>query len=152
MDKVQFMNTTLRDATLAAAPAVAALIHELAESGGERSPLTTEYAASYLSNPASRILLAEVGGQVVGLLSYSIRPDLYHAGHTALIEELVVRGPWRGRGIGGALVRELLARLEALGCAEVSVSTMPDNAGALRFYRAHGLTDEAVYLEKHFDQ
>jgi len=27
---------------------------------------------------------------------------------------------------------------------------MPDNAGALRFYRTYGLVDEAVFLEKHF--
>jgi hypothetical protein len=27
---------------------------------------------------------------------------------------------------------------------------MPDNAGAIRFYKAHGMLDEAVLLEKHF--
>jgi len=39
--------------------------------------------------------------------------------------------------------------MESLGCAEVSVSTMPDNVDALQFYKAHGLVDEAILLEKH---
>ena len=64
--------------------------------------------------------------------------------------DLVIAASHRGRGVGGALLEALLARLEKDGCAEVSVTTMPDNEGALRFYRSHGLTDEAVYLEKHF--
>jgi ribosomal protein S18 acetylase RimI-like enzyme len=36
-------------------------------------------------------------------------------------------------------------------CAEVSVSTMPSNSKAIEFYKAHGMTDEAVLLEKHFE-
>ncbi len=36
--------------------------------------------------------------------------------------------------------------------AEVSVTTMPDNQGAIRFYKRHGLVDEAVFLEKHFER
>jgi ribosomal protein S18 acetylase RimI-like enzyme len=39
-----------------------------------------------------------------------------------------------------------------MGCAEVSVSTLSDNEDAQRFYRSHGLVDEAVFLEKHFTQ
>jgi ribosomal protein S18 acetylase RimI-like enzyme len=45
---------------------------------------------------------------------------------------------------------ELLERMAALGCVEVSVSALTENVGARRFYRAHGLTDDAVLLEKHF--
>jgi ribosomal protein S18 acetylase RimI-like enzyme len=85
-----------------------------------------------------------------GVLTYSVRPDLYHAAPTGLIEELVVRQSMRGQGVGGALLDELFSRLTALGCAEVSVTTMPDNAAAIEFYKAHGLTDEALFLEKHF--
>jgi aminoglycoside 6'-N-acetyltransferase I len=96
------------------------------------------------------VLLAVEGGQAVGLLSYSLRPDLYHAGLSAFIEELVVRGPGRGHGVGSALMAELFRWLDDLGCVEVSVATMPDNKGARRFYQAYGLVDEAVLLEKHF--
>lgn len=146
----------IREARPADAPVIADLVRaleEVVEGSGEpeeSSPITAEYVQAYLANPESYILVAEDRGQVVGLLSYSIRPNLFHAADSALIEELVVDSRARGRGVGSALMRHLLSLLEVRGCAEVSVSTMPDNAGALRFYRSHGLVDEAVFLEKHF--
>jgi ribosomal protein S18 acetylase RimI-like enzyme len=140
----------IRDATPEDAPAVVALIQELAAAGGEASPLDEAYARAYLRGAGHAVLLAEEDGETIGLLSYSIRPDLYHAGGSVLIEELVVRAPNRGRGVGRALVKTLLDRLEGLGCAEVSVSAMPDNAGAIRFYKTLGLVEEAVFLEHHF--
>jgi ribosomal protein S18 acetylase RimI-like enzyme len=88
----------------------------------------------------------------VGLLSYSVRPDLYHAASSCLIEDLVVRTGMRGRGVGSRLLAELMARLPETGCAEVSVTTLPGNAPALKFYRKHGLVDEAVFLERHLDR
>ena len=144
------MNTTLRDATVADTPAVVALIHELAESGGEHSPLTPEFAASYLGNPASRILLAEVDGQVVGLLSYSIRPDLYHAGHTALIEELVVRGALaraghrRRAGAGTARPPGSAGLRRSLGLDHAGQRRRPPLLPRQRVYRRGGVPGEAL--------
>jgi ribosomal protein S18 acetylase RimI-like enzyme len=51
--------------------------------------------------------------------------------------------------VGSALLEELFRGLARLGVVEVSVSTMPDNQRARRFYQAHGLVDEAVFLERH---
>lgn len=144
------VSITVRPAQPGDEPAIVALIRELAEADGQSSPITGEYVRTYLAFPGSSVLLAEEGGQAIGLLSYSVRPGLYHAGSSGLIEELVVHGPDRGRGIGRALMSELVQRLAALGCAEVSVSTLPGNEDAKRFYRSHGLVDEAVLLEKHF--
>jgi ribosomal protein S18 acetylase RimI-like enzyme len=142
--------TILRDATLAEATAISELIRDLADSMDESSPITPSYVEIYLAYPGCHILLAEEQGQITGMLSYSIRPNLYHNGETALIEELIVKHTWRDQGVGGRLLDEVLYRLEASGCAEVSVTTLADNLGAIRFYRAHGLVDEAIYLEKHF--
>lgn len=154
------MAIAVRTATAADAVQVVTLVKELAAGMGEHSPVTEDYAAAYLGFPGSAALIAEEAtggpgeqggaGRVVGLLSYSVRPGLFHAADSALIEELVVAESHRGRGVGGTLLEALLAHLKARGCAEVSVTAMPDNEGALRFYRSHGLTDEAVYLEKHF--
>jgi len=153
------MGIAIRDAGPADVGQVVELVKELAASMGENSPITEDYAAAYLGFPGSAVLLAEdveaggaEGRRPVGLLSYSVRPGLFHAANSALIEELVVAEGHRGKGAGKALLEALLERLEKQGCAEVSVTTMPDNDGALRFYRSHGLIDEAVYLEKHFDK
>jgi GNAT superfamily N-acetyltransferase len=144
------MKAIIRDAQSADAAEIAALIAELAQAIGETSPITPAFVHTYLAFPGSHILLADTQGQIAAMLSYSIRPNLYHSGDTALIEELIVREAWRGQGLGGRLLEAALARFETLGCAEVAVTTLPENDGAIRFYRAHGLVDEAVYLEKHF--
>lgn len=144
------MAITVRTATAADAQQIAALVQELVSESGESSPITPPYVEEYLRFPGSAALVAEEDRQIVGLLAFSVRPGLFHAGNSTLIEELVVTRRARGHGVGGTLIDALLARLEAEGCAEVSVTTMPGNAGALRFYKSHGLVDEAVYLEKHF--
>lgn len=144
------MQASIRPATPEDARVVAALIIEMAAEEGEQTGLTMAYAAGYLRAPGCGALLAEVDGLPAGLLSYTIRPDLYHAGPTCIIQELVVTAAQRGHGIGSALLETFLAQMQAQGMREVSVTTMPDNQGAMALYRRHGLVDEAVYLEKHF--
>jgi ribosomal protein S18 acetylase RimI-like enzyme len=144
------MPVRIREAGARDSTSIVHLVHQLAAAGGETSPLTAEYLKKYFAYPGSRVLLAEDGDDAVGLLSYSVRPDLYHAGDSAYIENLVVVKGRRGQGIGAALLKHALAELEAAGCAEVSIAVMPENIGAQRLYRSLGLTDEAVYLEKHF--
>ncbi len=144
------MNITIREAELADVADIVRLINELAATGSEHSPLTEAYVATYLSSSTSKILLAERQSCVVGSLSYSLRPDLYHAAASCLIEELIVQEAVRGQGVGSTLLTELLARLATIECAEVSVAAMPANTRAIKFYRTHGLAEEALFLEKHF--
>lgn len=140
----------IRAARPADAAAVVRLIQQLAAKEGEQSPVMEADVCAYLVYPGCALLVAEADGQIVGLVSTFVRPSLYHAAPAVLADDLVVSAGHRGQGIGGALLDEVLRRAEAAGCAEVSVAVMPDNDGALRFYREHGLTDEAVFLEKHF--
>ena len=141
----------IRLAESADAAQIVRLMQELAESLSEHSPIDVDYAQKYLSYPDRGILLADQAGAVIGLLSYSIRPDLYHAAPTALIEELVVSAAARGLGVGSTLINAAETLLREAGCVEISVTTLPENLRAIEFYRAHGLTDEAAYLEKHLE-
>ena len=145
------MTFSIRPAGPADAAVIADLIGELARDGDWSSPLSATYAAKYLAHPGHGVLLAEEDGETVGLISYSIRPNLYHAADSCLIEELIVRRRARGRGVGRALVEELERLAAARRCAEISVTTLPKNERAIRFYRRLGLTDEALYLEKHLE-
>lgn len=63
-------------------------------------------------------VVAEVDGVVVG--TGRLLTDPAHPGE-AHIGRLAVRAPWRGRGIGAALMREL----EAIALAEVGVDDVP---------------------------
>jgi ribosomal protein S18 acetylase RimI-like enzyme len=152
LEKEPSMNVTIRSALVEDSASIGHLITELAKNIGETSPITAEYAVQYLKTPGSFILLAEKDRQVVGLISYSIRPNLYHAGDSCLIEEFVVRQSERGQGIGGRLLEALFRQLAIRNCIEVSVTTMLDNLKAIAFYKSHGMLDEAIFLEKHLER
>ena len=143
------MNIRVRAAHSGDEPTIVRLIQVLGQAAGGESPISEEYVRAYVACRDNGVLLAEIGDLVGGLVSYSVRPGLFHAGSSGLIEELVVLDWARGQGVGSALLTEALRCLEALGCAEVSVSTGFDNEAALRLYRSHGLVDEAILLEKH---
>lgn len=140
----------IRDAGAEDARVIVKLVKALAETDGFDSPIDEAYVRYYLSQGRHFALLADVHGEIAGLLAYLMKADLYHAGDTCYITELVVLEPYRAHGIGSALLEALLRRLEGQGAVEVSVTTMPDNQGAIRFYKQHGLVDEAVFLERHF--
>ena len=146
------MEIAIRSAQPEDATEIVKLISEHASAAGESTTLTSEYVGEYLCSPSSRILLAVTEGRIAGLLSWSLRPDLYHAGNTCLIQELIVTEQARDQGIGGALMAGLFARLMDCNCVEVSVAVMPDNLRTQKFYRSHGLSDEALLLEKHISR
>lgn len=130
-------------------PAVVRLVKELGAGSGDDSPVHVGFVREYTAYPGCGILVAEDDGVVVGLLAYSLRPSLYHAAMSCLIEILVVAESARSQGAGRGLMVEILKRAEIEKWAEVSVSVLPDNQRALWFYKLLGLTDEAVFLEKH---
>ncbi len=141
----------IRQAQINDIPFIVQLIQELAEMEKVSSPLNKTYVEYYLSQPNCYILVAEAGDQSIGLLSYMMKPDLFHGSDTCTISELVVSKGFRGRGVGSALLDHLMRQLISIGCVEISVSTLPDNQGAIQFYKRHGLVDEAVLLERHFN-
>jgi ribosomal protein S18 acetylase RimI-like enzyme len=143
------MDLRIRDAVPGDEASIVALIQELGAASDYESPIREEHAAAYLASPGCGVLLAEEEGEALGLLSYSIRFDLFHAANSCLIDELVVGQAHRGRGVGSALIQEVIRRATSAGCIEVSVTTMPDNEAAQALYRSHGLVDEAVFLEMH---
>lgn len=144
------MTITIQYATAADAQAITDLVQAEAAATGWDSPLVPAYVSGYLASPISRILLARENGSVVGLLSYSTRPDLFHAGECCLIEELVVAEDRRSQGIGGLLLDHVMECARQNGWAEIALGVMPDNVRAQEFYHRHGLLDCALLLERHF--
>jgi len=141
---------TVRPAGRRDAKAVADLIGKLAEANGEKSTVDPRRVRSYLWGRGQGILVAARGKSVVGALSWSIRPNLYHAAPCCTVEELVVDAESRGDGVGGALIQAAVEMARARGCAEISVSTLFTNRRARAFYRKAGFQDEALLLERHF--
>jgi len=62
-----------------------------------------------------------------------------HIGRMAVLQE------WRGRGVGGTLLRALIDAARVRGDAQVALSAQTH---AIGFYRAHGFSEEgAPYME-----
>ncbi|MGZ4199439.1 MAG: N-acetyltransferase family protein [Thermoleophilia bacterium] len=142
--------TAVRDARPDEAAQVADLIRELARTEDVESGVTAEQVQAYQRYGDSGILVAELDGRLVGVLSYFIRPGLFHGGRWGYIDELIVTASARGKGVGDALVAEAMERFVAAHCREAGVSTVFGNDPAAALYRKHGLVDEALLLEKHF--
>ena len=140
----------IREAVQQDAPDIIRLMRILAGEASEKIQLDVRGVEAFLAQGGSSVLLAEREGHPVGLLSLSMRANLFHAGLTCTIEELVVDEEARRQGVGSALLREAINRSENAGCAEISISTTADNTQAIALYRRFGLVDEAILLEKHF--
>jgi GNAT superfamily N-acetyltransferase len=139
----------VREATSLDVPVIVTLIRALARLMDVVTPVNEAYVREYLASPGGGILVADDDGEAIGVLSYSIRPSLVHAGRSCVIEELVVDQTTQRQGVGAQLVEDLLRRAAGWGCIEVSVTTLAGQRGAIDFYKARGFTDDAVFLEKH---
>lgn len=130
--------------------AIARLIGTLAADLEESSPITPPFVTKVLHQHICQVLLAARGEEVLGLLSFSFHPSLFHAADSCMIDELVIEPGARNQGIGAVLLDDAIRRAREHGCAEVSLGVMASNAGALRFYQRHGFEADALLLERHF--
>jgi GNAT superfamily N-acetyltransferase len=141
---------SIRPATPADAPLLLQLIRELA--AYERDPdavVATEadlIRDGFGPEPRFRADLAEWDGEPCGFafwfFNYSTwlgRPGLY-------LEDLFVRPPFRGRGIGKALLIQLAQRAVREGCGRFQWQVLDWNEPALRFYEALGAQRMGAWL------
>jgi ribosomal-protein-alanine N-acetyltransferase len=89
--------------------------------------------------PATRYYV--VAADADGVVGYG---GLSHAGHQGDVQTLAVASGHQGRGLGAALLGDLLAAAAARGCAEVLLEVRADNAAAQRLYARHGFAQIAV--------
>ena len=125
---------------------------DLAGASKPESPLRAPEAAAYLADPAVLHWVAEDGGSVVGELLCHVLRLPSGSGRELLLYSVGVRAAHRRRGVGSALVREMVAWGRAGGIEEVWV--LADNPGAEASYAAWGFAhteegDRAVYLQRH---
>jgi len=101
-----------------------------------------------LNDNNSHILVAEVNGDVIGFINFTIRRTILHSAPSGLIDELVIAKTHRGKGIGRLLLQAAIKKCKGLGCCEVEVSTEFSNTNARKFYKEVGFEEKGVILEK----
>lgn len=136
------MGLTIRAATPADVKQILTFIRALAVY--EREPdavMATEedlIRHGFGENPYYQCLMAEWGGEPAGFALYFYdystwlgRPGIY-------LEDVFVDPPFRGRGIGKALLQRLAAIALEKGCARLKWQVLDWNTPAIEFYQGLG--------------
>lgn len=92
--------------------------------------------------------MAEADGEVVGTAGgYVVGPtDNVDGERFGFIEFLVVDERYRRRGIGKALLEELVARLALKGISEIYLEVDPRNEAAMKLYSSLGFSVSYVTM------
>ena len=148
---------TYRAATIADAPAIAALFAETftATFGALYAPhnlaaflgrVTPDAFAAEIADTAFAFRLAEVDGALAGFIKLG-PPDLPGDTPPATIElrQLYVLSPWHGAGIAAALTDWAFAEARVRQARHMQLSVYIDNHRARRFYEKRGFVEVGQY-------
>lgn len=123
------------------------LIEAMGDTEGIDIKLIAENCRNFLSEANSYILVAEIGGIIVGFVNLTTRKTILHRGLSGLIDELIVDKSYRGKGVARQLLSSAIEKSRQIGCCEVEVSTEKTNIKAREFYRQCGFTERGVLFE-----
>lgn len=87
-----------------------------------------------LFDERAKVLVAEGGGEVVGMCTGQLVISTAEGGPSVLVEDVVVDATWRGRGLGGRLMRKMGEWAMRRGATRMQLLADCDNVPALAFY------------------
>jgi predicted N-acetyltransferase YhbS len=125
-----------------------ALSRLIARLGYEAAPADVAERLATMHAEGRVVLVAEIGGAVIGCLSTSVMRVLHRPAPVGRISMMVVDEALRSRGIGAELVRAAEAALAAQGCYMVEVTSHMRRTEAHRFYEKLGYEKTSVRLAK----
>lgn len=133
------MELTLRAATESDLPAILSLYSQLGEDDG--SVLELKDAVSIFNRmkayPDYRIYLALLDGNIVGTFALLVMDNLGHRGTpSAVLEDVVVDGSQRGKGIGKQMMEYAHELCRQKGCYKMTFSSNRNREAAHRFYES----------------
>lgn len=137
---------TVRDARRADLPHIVALYRtdELTrkhnvDSTGELEPGYYSAFEAIEHDPRNRLLVAESGGVILGAFQLTFIPDMQPDGRdVAMVENVIVDGTARSRGIGSAMMLWAVEEARRKGCSQVKLTSNVKRADAHRFYERLG--------------
>jgi GNAT superfamily N-acetyltransferase len=131
----------VRLATPLDADVLAQLLHDFNTEFDTPSPGPATLAprlAALLDADSTFAVLA--GTPAVGLALVTLRPNVWYDGPVALLDELYVAPNRRDRGLGTALLAEVVAQSHTRGVELVEINVDEGDVDAQRFYVRHGFS------------
>ena len=104
---------------------------------------TPERLRTYLNAPDRWLRLLRLDGETLGYCSYALTAT---PGELKL-EQLYLLEAFKGRGLGGLMLRHVEAEARARGCGTLMLTVNKGNAGSIAVYQKSGFTvrEEAVF-------
>ena len=115
----------------------------------ETEERTPEERVAWLAarGPQHPVLVAERDRVVVGW--GSLNPFNPRKAYDFVADfSVYVERAWRGKGVGSALLRALVARAQQLGYHKMVLSAFPWNALGMALYQKHGFRTVGIYKEQ----
>ncbi|MBV9976235.1 MAG: GNAT family N-acetyltransferase [Hyphomicrobiales bacterium] len=136
------MSLTIRPAVPADAALVFSLVRELAEYERllHEVEASQDMIAEALFSRSPKVFadIAEWGAEPAGFALWFYNFSTFRGCHGIYLEDLFVRPPLRGHGIGKALLQALARRCLAEGLARLEWSVLDWNAPSIGFYKSLG--------------
>jgi len=97
------------------------------------------------ADPGNMVLVAVDAGTVIGCVQVTFIANLsFQGGLRALIEGVRVTGSHKGKGLGHALIRHVIAMAKERGCRMVQLTSNVQRPEALQFYEQIGFQPSHV--------
>jgi ribosomal protein S18 acetylase RimI-like enzyme len=95
-------------------------------------------------HPTSRVFLAWVNGQAVGIAVCFVGFSTFAAKRLVNLHDFAVRPEFRRQGIGRRLMQELEQWARELDCCKITLEVRHDNQAAQRLYRSYGFSEPGI--------
>jgi ribosomal protein S18 acetylase RimI-like enzyme len=124
-------------------------------SGLEMAEKYYDWTMQRCTENSGKIFIAELGGEVAGFICVLDRmkytdPDEYPHEYS-LVDEFIVHQPFRGKGLGKALMARAEAYTKECGVTRLQLEVTASNVKARRFYTSWGFETMWLDLEKKLD-
>lgn len=99
-----------------------------------------------LASPSNFILVAEMSGKLMGLITASTRPVVRYPIPIMQIDEFYVDAAYREHGVGGKLMDAMVKIAQDQGVRRIYVESGYKHTLGHRFYEKHGYKKEGYYF------
>ena len=138
MSEVPSSQVVVVEATEVTPELVAAFERLIPQLSSSNPPPPAVELEEIVSSPATVLFLARVDDEIVGSLTLAL--FRIPTGLRAWIEDVVVDGEARGKGVGEALNQAALAHARSVGARTVDLTSRPSREAANRLYQRIGFT------------
>jgi len=106
------------------------------------TPLNSRYISTFTAidkDPNNELIVAELHGQLVGMVQVTFIPYITHIGSwRCLVEGVRIHEDFRGQGYGERMFEYVIALAKDKGCKLVQLTSDKQRPDAIRFYEKLG--------------